>query len=87
MKTSQDDGKKKKGAPSSDRDETDEESEDKSDKSGRNSPIERNHRGRCRCNYLTIKDVEGSLTYFSGDNMLPIEKWIEEFEDTSMLLR
>lgn len=38
-------------------------------------------------NNFTIKDVEGSLTYFSGDDKLPIEKWITEFEDMSALLQ
>lgn len=31
---------------------------------------------------FTIKDIEGSLTYFTGD-----EKWIIEFEDASDLLQ
>lgn len=36
---------------------------------------------------FTIKDVEGSLIYFTGDDKLPIEKWIAEFEDASDLLQ
>lgn len=36
---------------------------------------------------ITIKDVEDSMTHFSGDDQMKIEKWIEEFEDTSKLLQ
>ncbi|XP_068993470.1 17S U2 SnRNP complex component HTATSF1-like [Neodiprion pinetum] len=32
---------------------------------------------------FTIKDVEGSISYFSGDDKLQVEKWIDEFEDMS----
>ncbi|XP_043279405.1 uncharacterized protein K02A2.6-like [Venturia canescens] len=36
---------------------------------------------------FTIKDVEGSISHFSGDNELQIERWIDEFEDMAMLLQ
>jgi len=36
-------------------------------------------------NNFMIKDVEGSLSYFTGDEKLPIENWITEFEDMSAL--
>ena len=35
---------------------------------------------------FTIKDVEDSLAHFSGDDKLPIDHWINDFEDTSALL-
>lgn len=38
-------------------------------------------------NTFTIKDVEGNLSYFSGDDKLPIENWITEFDDMSTLLQ
>jgi len=37
-------------------------------------------------NLFTIKDVEGSISHFSGDDKMRVEKWIEEFEDMSALL-
>lgn len=36
---------------------------------------------------FTIRDVEDSLTHFSGDDKLPIDKWIAEFEDMGDMLR
>lgn len=36
---------------------------------------------------FTIKDVEGSIPVFTGDDKTTIRNWIEEFEDTSALLR
>lgn len=36
---------------------------------------------------FTIKDVEGSIPTFTGDDKVTIHSWIEEFEDTSVLLR
>ncbi|XP_043276001.1 uncharacterized protein [Venturia canescens] len=38
-------------------------------------------------NTFTIKDVEGSISFFTGDDKMPIRQWISEFEDTSALLR
>ncbi|XP_029048391.2 uncharacterized protein LOC114878588 [Osmia bicornis bicornis] len=35
---------------------------------------------------FTIKDVEGSLCYFTGDDKLPIKKWVSDFEDMNELL-
>ncbi|XP_078051386.1 uncharacterized protein LOC144477531, partial [Augochlora pura] len=35
---------------------------------------------------FTIKDVDESLAYFTGDDRLPIEKWIADFEELSTLL-
>lgn len=65
-----------------------EETSDTSESSDSDYSLERNHhRGQHRHSKFTIKDVEGSLTYFSGDDKLPIEKWISEFEDMSALLR
>ncbi|XP_071650029.1 uncharacterized protein [Temnothorax longispinosus] len=36
---------------------------------------------------FTIKNVEGSIPTFTGDDKMTIQNWIEEFEDTSVLLR
>lgn len=36
---------------------------------------------------FTIKDVEESLSYFTGDDKLSVRKWIEEFEGTGALLQ
>ncbi|XP_046599255.1 uncharacterized protein LOC124295072 [Neodiprion lecontei] len=36
---------------------------------------------------FTIKDVEGSISHFSGDDKLLVKKWIDEFEDMSGLLQ
>jgi len=36
---------------------------------------------------ITIKDVEGSVSHFSGDDQMRIERWIDEFEDMSELLQ
>lgn len=36
---------------------------------------------------FTIKDVEGSIPVFTGDDKMTIHKWIEEFEDTCVLLQ
>lgn len=38
-------------------------------------------------NMITIRDVEDSISRFSGDNQVKIERWIDEFEDTSELLQ
>ncbi|XP_076382074.1 uncharacterized protein LOC143260475 [Megalopta genalis] len=35
---------------------------------------------------FTIKDVDVCLAYFTGDDRLPIEKWIADFEELSTLL-
>lgn len=35
---------------------------------------------------FTIKDVEGSISNFSGGDKLPVEKWLEEFENASISL-
>lgn len=35
---------------------------------------------------LLFKDVEGSLSTLSGDENVPISRWLEEFNDTSKLL-
>lgn len=35
---------------------------------------------------FTIKDVDESLAYFTGDEKLPIEKWIQVFEELSTIL-
>lgn len=35
---------------------------------------------------FTIKDVEGSIPFFTGDDKTPIQRWIADFEDTSTLL-
>lgn len=76
---------KKERASHSDQTETDDGSGSESDD---DSSVERrHHRNRHRHNHFTIKDVEGSLTHFSGDDKLPIEKWIDEFEDMSALLK
>lgn len=40
----------------------------------------------CRANLFTIKDVEESISHFSGDDKMQVEKWIEEFEEVSELL-
>lgn len=42
---------------------------------------------RCRANLFTIKDVEGSISHFSGDDKTQVEQWIEEFEEVSELLK
>lgn len=44
-------------------------------------------RSRHRHGNFSIKDAKRSLTYFSGDDKLSVEKWIAEFEDISALLR
>lgn len=76
---------KKERASRSDQTETDDGSGSESDD---DSSVERrHHRDRHRRSHFTIKDVEGSLTHFSGDDKLPIEKWIDEFEDMSALLK
>lgn len=41
----------------------------------------------CRANLFTIKDVEESVSHFSGDDKMQVEKWIEEFEEVSELLK
>ena len=38
-------------------------------------------------NTFTIKDVEGSIPFFTGDDKVPIKRWITEFENTNTLLR
>lgn len=38
-------------------------------------------------NAFTIKDIEGSIPTFSGDDKMNIHSWIEKFEDMSVLLR
>jgi len=53
----------------------------------RHRPPDTHRRSRHVRSEFTIKDVEGSLTYFTGDDKLPIEKWIAEFEDVSDLLQ
>lgn len=79
-------GTKKERVSWSDQKETDAESE--SESSHNDSLTERNHhKGRRRHSHFTMKDVEGSLTHFSGDDKLPVEKWIDEFEDMSALLK
>lgn len=35
---------------------------------------------------FTIKDIEGSISHFSGDDKVLVLKWIEEIEDISTLL-
>lgn len=35
---------------------------------------------------FTIRDVEDSMAHFSGDDKMPIQNWIDDFEDTSALL-
>ena len=35
---------------------------------------------------FTIKDVDNSIPYFTGDDKLPIKKWISDFEELSTLL-
>lgn len=37
-------------------------------------------------NLFSIKDVENSIAYFTGDDKLSIEKWLNDFEDLSSLL-
>jgi hypothetical protein len=39
------------------------------------------------CFPLSFRDVEDSIRPFSGNDEYPVEKWIEDFEDTSVLLR
>ncbi|KAG7197662.1 hypothetical protein KM043_016482 [Ampulex compressa] len=41
---------------------------------------------RRRTTKFTIKDVDESLAHFTGDDKLPIEGWIEAFEELSTLL-
>lgn len=53
----------------------------------RRRPPDAYRRSRHVRSEFTVKDVEGSLTYFTGDDKLPIEKWIAEFEDASDLLQ
>lgn len=36
---------------------------------------------------ITIRDVESSISHFSGDDKTRVEQWIDEFEDTSELLQ
>lgn len=77
---------KKEKKSRSDQNETDDESE--SESSDDDSSRGRSHDSRrCRRNHFTIKDVEGSLTHFSDDDKLPIEKWIDEYEDMSVKMR
>lgn len=38
-------------------------------------------------NTSTIRDVEKSLSYFTGDDRLSLRKWIDEFEGTGALLQ
>lgn len=52
----------------------------------RNRRRERRNRVSSPHSNFTIKDVESSLSYFSGEDKLPIESWITEFEDMSALL-
>ncbi|XP_076661125.1 uncharacterized protein LOC143365000, partial [Halictus rubicundus] len=35
---------------------------------------------------FTIKDVDNSIPYFTGDDKLPIKKWVNDFEELSALL-
>lgn len=35
---------------------------------------------------ITIRDIEGSMSHFSGDDQTKVERWIDKFEDTSELL-
>jgi hypothetical protein len=39
------------------------------------------------CFPLSFRDVEDSIRPFSGNDEYPVEKWIQDFEDTSVLLR
>jgi len=38
-------------------------------------------------NVITIKDIEGTVSHFSGDDQMRVERWIDEFEDMSELLQ
>lgn len=78
--------------PKGERSETDETSDsDTSIEQENNEGDRRSSDTRRRSTYtsskFTIKDVEGSLTHFTGDDKLSITKWIAEFEDISNLLQ
>lgn len=74
--------------PKGEPDETDETSDFDTSVERENDEVDhRIHREARRLHSkFTIKDVEGSLTHFTGDDKLPIKKWITEFEDVSDLL-
>lgn len=82
----------------SDEESSEEEEEDggrryrKRDRKRRDDPTEEhgrwrtgNNRNRTRSTF-TIKDVEGSLCHFNGDDKMLVKKWVSDFEDTSELL-
>lgn len=58
----------------------DDEYDYESRKTARKSPI-------ANASPFTIKDVEDSMAYFTGDDNASIKKWIADFEDLSMLLQ
>ncbi|KAG7197065.1 hypothetical protein KM043_018813 [Ampulex compressa] len=65
--------------------------EESTDESGNESDVgesfRRKHKRRGKeIIKFTIKDVDDSIPYFTGDNKLPIKKWIEDFEELSNLL-
>ncbi|KYN02276.1 hypothetical protein ALC62_06914 [Cyphomyrmex costatus] len=37
-------------------------------------------------NVITIRDIEGSVSHFSGDDKTKVERWLDEFEDMCGLL-
>jgi hypothetical protein len=39
------------------------------------------------CFPLSFRDVEDSIRPFSGNDEYPVEKWIQDFEDISVLFR
>lgn len=61
-------------------------SDDSSQSDDRRSSLNVSHRVSSRSRF-TIKDVEDSLTNFSGDDLFLIDNWINEFTDMSTLLK
>lgn len=98
---SNDDDEDEDDQEAEDEDEQDELDEDRTEQRGRTSDRRRqrttsaNRRSRRSsqavslntASMITIKDVEDSISHFSGDDQLKIEQWIDEFEDASMLLQ
>lgn len=72
---------------SSSSDSSDQENEDEDVTPPRQNQRTRRERNHVSSNLFTIKDVEGSMSHFSGDDEARIELWIDEFEDTSTLLQ
>ncbi|XP_076660477.1 uncharacterized protein LOC143363832 [Halictus rubicundus] len=78
----QDDTKKE----TEDEDETTEDDEESSEEEEDGEQRNRKRNRKRKESKFTIKDVEGSLCYFTGDDKRQVQKWISDFEDTSELL-